>query len=79
VEWGPFLSRRPVREYHGHGGDILDLSWSASGFILTASMDCTVRLWHLTQPDCLKSFRHSDFVTCVQAHPTDAHRFVSGG
>ncbi|KIY91962.1 WD repeat-containing protein 44 [Monoraphidium neglectum] len=41
-------------------------------------MDCTVRLWHLTQPDCLKSFRHSDFVTCVQAHPTDAHRFVSG-
>ncbi len=78
VEWGPYLSNAPVREYHGHTEDILDLSWSSSGFLLTASMDQTVRLWHLSQPDCLKVFRHSDFVTCCQFHPTDAHRFVSG-
>jgi len=78
IEWGPYLSAAPVREYHGHTEDILDLSWSASGFLLTASMDQSVRLWHLSQPDCLKVFRHSDFVTCCQFHPTDAHRFVSG-
>lgn len=79
VEFGPYYSRTPVRQYHGHCEDILDVSWSTTGgFLLSASLDKTVRLWHLTQPDCLRTFEHSDFVTSVQFHPTDAQRFVSG-
>jgi WD40 repeat protein len=75
---GPYFLTQPVREYHGHTEDILDISWSAAGFLLSASVDNSVRLWHLTQPDCLRTFWHNDFVTCVQFHPRDAQRFVTG-
>ena len=75
---GPYFLTQPVREYHGHTEDILDVSWSAAGFLLSASVDNSVRLWHLSQPDCLRTFWHNDFVTCVQFHPRDAQRFVTG-
>lgn len=78
VDFGPYFSRQPVRVFLGHTEDILDISWSAGGFILTASLDKSVRLWHVSQPDCLREFWHSDFVTSVQFHPLDAQRFVSG-
>jgi hypothetical protein len=79
IEFGDYFSRTPVRQYQGHVEDILDVSWSPSGgFLLSASLDKTVRLWHLSQPECLRSFEHSDFVTSVQFHPSDAQRFVSG-
>jgi WD40 repeat protein len=51
----------------------------AGGFLLSASLDKSVRLWHLSQPGCLRQFWHTDFVTSVQFHPLDAQRFVSGG
>lgn len=51
----------------------------AGGFLLSASLDKNVRLWHLSQPGCLRVFWHTDFVTSVQFHPLDAQRFVSGG
>jgi WD40 repeat protein len=50
----------------------------AGGFLLSASLDKSVRLWHLSQPGCLRQFWHTDFVTSVQFHPLDAQRFVSG-
>lgn len=79
VEFGPYYSRTPVRQYSGHSEDILDLSWSSSCcFLLSASLDKSVRLWALSQPGCLRVFEHSDFVTSVQFHPKDAGRFVSG-
>jgi WD40 repeat protein len=79
IEFGAYYSRTPVRQYCGHGEDILDVSWSPSGgFLLSASLDKSVRLWHLSQPECLRAFEHSDFVTSVQFHPSDAQRFVSG-
>eukprot|EP00775_Hariotina_reticulata_P008700 gene8700-8881_t len=62
----------------GHGEDIVDLSWSAGGFLLTASLDKSVRLWHISQPGCLRKYWHTDIVTGVQFHPVDAQRFVSG-
>jgi WD40 repeat protein len=39
---------------HGHG--ILDLAWSRKSlFLLSASMDNTVRLWHpLTTDNCIR-------------------------
>ncbi|WIA18171.1 hypothetical protein OEZ85_009646 [Tetradesmus obliquus] len=78
VEFGPYFSQHPVRQYVGHAEDILDISWSAGSFLLSASLDKNVRLWHLSQPGCLRVFWHTDFVTSVQFHPLDAQRFVSG-
>lgn len=36
---------KPYREFRGHTNVVLDLSWSTSGFLLSSSMDKTVRLW----------------------------------
>lgn len=47
----------PHRTYRGHKQDVLDLAWSKSLFLLTASMDKTVRLWHVSMDDCLRVFR----------------------
>ena len=41
----------------GHSADVLDLAWSKSQFLLTASMDKTVRLWHISMDDCLRVFK----------------------
>lgn len=41
-------------------------------------MDKTVRLWHVSRPDCLCIFEHSDFVTSVVFHPRDDRFFLSG-
>ena len=39
----PVFRSKPVREFQGHTGDILDLSWSKNNFLLSSSMDKTVR------------------------------------
>ena len=43
----------------GHTADVLDLAWSKSQFLLTASMDKTVRLWHISMDDCLRVFKRA--------------------
>jgi WD40 repeat protein len=40
---------RPFVTYTGHTSDLLDISWSKNFFILTSSMDKTVRLWHISR------------------------------
>jgi WD40 repeat protein len=74
----PFLHSEPYRVYEGHTHDITDLSWSKSNFLLSSSMDKTVRLWHASRNDCLQYFRHPDIVTCVEFHPLHDRFFVSG-
>lgn len=74
----PFLNTEPYRIYEGHTHDITDLSWSKSNFLLSSSMDKTVRLWHVSKNDCLQYFRHPDIVTCVEFHPLHDRYFVSG-
>ncbi|PWN39568.1 WD40 repeat-like protein [Ceraceosorus guamensis] len=74
----PVFSSEPVREFRGHTNDVLDLSWSKGGFLLSASMDKTARLWHLSTPNPLVSFVHGDFVTSACFHPKDDRFFLSG-
>ena len=72
------LSSKPLRRYREHTADIFDLSWSRTGFLLTASLDKTVRLWHVSKKTSLKTFAHASFVTSVSFHPTKDKYFVSG-
>ncbi|CAO2827723.1 unnamed protein product [Amaranthus hypochondriacus] len=68
----------PVQEFHGHTADVLDLSWSESNFLLSSSMDKTVRLWQIGSNTCLSTFHHTDYVTCVQFNPINNQYFISG-
>ncbi|KAK8065739.1 WD repeat-containing protein [Apiospora hydei] len=74
----PVLHPNPVREFVGHTGEILDLSWSKNNFLLSSSMDKTVRLWHMSRPECLCTFKHKDFVTSIAFHPRDDRFFLAG-
>ena len=70
----------PLCEYAGHTADVLDLSWSNSNnfFLLSSSMDKTVRLWHASRSECLACFLHDDFVTAIAFHPRNDKFFLSG-
>ncbi|KAM2484915.1 hypothetical protein ACFX1W_042351 [Malus domestica] len=72
------ILEKPLHEFHGHGGDILDLSWSRSNYLLSSSVDKTVRLWQVGCGSCLKVFSHSNYVTSVQFNPVDENYFISG-
>src|SRR6266508_1218062 len=34
---------------------------NAVQYLLSSSMDKTVKLWHITSPSCLKTFSHTDY------------------
>ncbi|EEF28046.1 uncharacterized protein LOC8262020 isoform X2 [Ricinus communis] len=72
------ILEKPVHEFHGHKGEILDLSWSKDHHLLSASEDKTVRLWRVGSDHCLRVFSHSNYVTCVQFNPVDNNYFMSG-
>ncbi|CAK1541244.1 unnamed protein product [Leptosia nina] len=75
---GAPFSPRPFCIYSGHNSDLLDVSWSKNYFILSSSMDKTVRLWHISRGECLCCFQHIDFVTAIVFHPRDDRYFLSG-
>lgn len=72
------FEEEPIQVLRGHEGEVLELSWSSNNFLLSASMDKTVRLWHYSRSDCLGIFEHLDYVTSVAFHPKDPRIFVSG-
>ncbi|CAL5070816.1 unnamed protein product [Urochloa decumbens] len=69
---------KPVCSLLGHAADVLDLSWSKSQYLISSSMDKTVKLWDITTSTCLKTFSHTDYVTCIQFNPVDDNFFISG-
>lgn len=74
----PVFRSKPAREFQGHSGEVLALTWSKNNFLLSSSMDKTVRLWHMSREDCLCTFKHSDIVTSIAFHPTDDRFFLAG-
>ncbi|KAK8857016.1 WD repeat-containing protein [Apiospora arundinis] len=74
----PVFHPNPIREFVGHTGEILALSWSKNNFLLSSSMDKTVRLWHMSRKECLCTFKHKDFVTSIAFHPRDDRFFLAG-
>ena len=74
----PVFQTRPIREYEGHTSTVLDVSWSKNNFLLSSSMDKTVRLWHVSRSECLCTFKHSDFVPSISFHPKDDRFFLAG-
>ncbi|XP_042473539.1 WD repeat-containing protein 44-like isoform X2 [Zingiber officinale] len=55
------LSEKPTCTFTGHTADVLDVSWSKSQYLISSSMDKTVRLWHVSDSSCLKIFTHTDY------------------
>lgn len=72
------ILEKPLHEFHGHSSEILDLSWSNNNYLLSSSIDKTVRLWRVGCDHCLKIFSHNNYVTCVQFNPVDDNYFISG-
>ncbi|KAI9339203.1 hypothetical protein DFJ73DRAFT_961949 [Zopfochytrium polystomum] len=72
------FSPLPSRTYTGHSGPIMDIAWSKRSFLLSASLDRTVRLWHPARKECLGVFQHTDGVVSVKFHPIDERLFISG-
>lgn len=72
------ISEKPLYEFYGHTGSVLDLAWSKDKHLLSSSVDKTVRLWQLGCDRCLKVFPHNNYVTCVQFNPIDERYFLSG-
>ena len=74
----PVFQSKLIWEHDGHTSSILDLSWSKNNFLLSSSMDKTVRLYHVSRAECLCAFKHNDFVTSIQFHPRDDRFFLAG-
>lgn len=72
------ILEKPVHEFYGHQGEILSLSWSKNGYLLSSSVDKTVRMWKIGHNECLKIFTHNNYVTCVEFNPMDENYVVTG-
>ncbi|CAI9759333.1 unnamed protein product [Fraxinus pennsylvanica] len=72
------LLEKPLHEFNGHSGEVLALSWSKNGHLLSSSVDKTARLWKLGHDQCQGIYSHNNYVTCIEFNPVDDNYFISG-
>ncbi|EXB83870.1 WD repeat-containing protein 44 [Morus notabilis] len=72
------ILEKPIHEFRGHCGEVLDLSWSKNEHLLSSSVDKTVRLWRVGCDRCLNVFSHTSYVTSIQFNPVNDDYFISG-
>ncbi|KAI8911704.1 WD40-repeat-containing domain protein [Gorgonomyces haynaldii] len=72
------FANTPSLVFRDHTMAVTDISWSKGGFLLSASLDFSVRLYHIEHQTCLCTFRHAAPVTCVRFHPIDERLFTCG-
>ncbi|QWU86519.1 hypothetical protein CA3LBN_000737 [Candidozyma haemuli] len=77
-QYAPVFQQEPYLVFEGHTKSILTLDWSKNNFLISGSMDRTVKLWNVERSECLETFKHDDFVTTVKFHPNDDRFFLSG-
>ncbi|CAH6720196.1 WD repeat-containing protein [[Candida] jaroonii] len=76
--YAPVFHQKPVKVFKGHSNSVLSIDWSKNNFLVSGSMDKTVKLWHIDRSSALATFQHEDFVTTVKFHPNDDRFFLSG-
>ncbi|CAI4573673.1 BGN_3a_G0032080.mRNA.1.CDS.1 [Saccharomyces cerevisiae] len=76
--YAPVFYSDVFRVFMEHALDILDANWSKNGFLITASMDKTAKLWHPERKYSLKTFVHPDFVTSAIFFPNDDRFIITG-
>lgn len=64
--------------FSGHTSDVTALGWSQNDFLLSGSLDKSIRLWHPRAKACLRKLMHNDMVTSVAYHPTAEQICISG-
>lgn len=52
--------------------------WSNRNLLLTASLDWTARLWHLSRDTCISKILHNDIVTSIDFHPLRSEFCMTG-
>ncbi|XP_065188672.1 WD repeat-containing protein 13-like isoform X2 [Sycon ciliatum] len=63
----------------GHTKGVTDFDWSQSNdFIISSSLDCTVRLWNTESGSCLRSISLGAEVYCCRFQPSNNNMFVCG-
>ncbi|NWI49610.1 AHI1 protein, partial [Calyptomena viridis] len=70
-----------LREFYGHLNIVYDLCWSKdNGYLLTASSDCTVRMWKIEMQaaSAVRVFPHPSFVYSAKYHPITDSLVVTG-
>lgn len=73
----PVFLQEPVRVFEGHTKSVMCLDWSKNNFLVSGSMDKTVKLWNIDRSRCLETFTHEDYVSAVRFHPNDDRFFMS--
>lgn len=72
-------STQPTKQLIGHTDTVTSLAWTKSGkFLISASMDKTVRVWDVGSGLEVKKCLHTDFVTTISSDPNDENYFLSG-
>lgn len=75
---GMKLGEHPLRTWEGHDGEVLDISLSSQGLVLSSGTDWLVKLWHPDSALCLRTFEHSHIATSVVFHPENQQLFFTG-